>query len=212
MRKLALLFALTCAPAAWAQYGEIWFSAGETIYRNNGLGSFAVLGGSKNDIRLEDGFRFGFRVAFNGDSLFGHEVQYAYSRAQLAVTTPATTIGGATITTKQGMAAHIGGYNFLVYANHEGNRFRPFGTGGVHFANFVPPGASAYSGGGDNKFGFNYGGGLKVRVAGPFAIRLDVRQYTNPKPFQNTSRYGITTPANGWLRMNEFSAGFGMVF
>jgi opacity protein-like surface antigen len=207
MKKLALMFALLCAPAAWAQYGEFWFNAGETLYANNGLGSFALLGGNPDDVRLEDGFRFSFRVAFNGDSYFGHEVQYAYSRAQLAITSPGT----PSVTTKQGMAVHIGGYNFLVYANHEGNRFRPFGTGGVHFANYVPPGSSAYSGGGDNKFGFSYGGGLKVRVVGPWAVRFDVRQYTNPKPFQG-SRFGITTPANGWIRMNEFSAGFGIVF
>lgn len=206
MRKLALLFALACAPSAWAQYGEIWFSAGEMLYKNNGLGSFALLGGSTDDIRLEDGFRFGFRVAFNGDSLFGHEVQYAYNRAQFVIAQP-----GTSVTSKQGMAVHIGGYNFLLYANHEGNRFRPFATGGVHFANFVPPGSSAARGGGDNKFGFSYGGGLKVRVTGPIAVRVDLRQYTNPKPFQS-SRFGLPTTADGWIRMNELSAGVGFVF
>jgi opacity protein-like surface antigen len=202
MRKLALLFLLACAPAAWAQYGEIWFSGGEMFYKNAGLGTQATLGGSDNDVHLENGFRFAFRVALNGDSLFGHEVQYAYNRTQLVISSPS---GSA----KAGMAVHIGGYNFLLYANHEGNRFRPFATGGVHFANFVWPGLSAYSGGGDNKFGFSYGGGLKVRVRGPIALRIDARQYTNPKPFQhNYPLYG----AGGWIRMNELSAGVGFVF
>ena len=46
------------------------------------------------------------------------------------------------------MAIHQGGYNFLLYATPEGTRIRPFATGGVVFANYVPPGASATSGGG----------------------------------------------------------------
>jgi hypothetical protein len=211
MRKLALLFALACAPSAWAQYLEAWFNGGQTFYKNAGLGSFSVLGGSKDDLKLDDGFRFSIRLAFNGDSYFGHEVQYAYSRAQLVQTIPATTIGGTATTSKQGMAVHMGGYNFLAYANHEGNRFRPFATGGVGFMNFVPPGSSAYSGGGDNKFGFNYGGGLKIRARGPIGFRVDVRQYASGKPFQST-RFAIPTPAKGWIRMNEISAGVGMVF
>ncbi|MEI9811685.1 MAG: hypothetical protein WDO18_02990 [Acidobacteriota bacterium] len=62
------------------------------------------------------------------------------------------------------MAVHTGGYNYLIYANHEGNRVRPFATGGLQFSNYVPPGSSAYNGGGSNKFGFNYGGGVKVRA------------------------------------------------
>ncbi|MEI9811686.1 MAG: hypothetical protein WDO18_02995 [Acidobacteriota bacterium] len=80
MKKLALLLALASTPAAWAQYGEIWFSGGQTLFTNNGLGTLATIGGSKDDVKLKDGFRFGFRVAFNGDSYFGHEIQYAYSR------------------------------------------------------------------------------------------------------------------------------------
>jgi opacity protein-like surface antigen len=197
MKKLALLFLLACAtPAAWAQYGEIWFSGGQSLYSNNGLGTLSTVGGAKDDVSLGDGFRFGFRIGFNGDSLFGHEVQYAYSRAQLQ-------IKGAP---SQGMAIHNGGYNFLVYANHEGTRVRPFVTGGVGFSNFVPPGSSAYRGGGSNKFGVNYGGGVKVRVTGPWALRFDLRQYASPKP-----NFGLPL-SSGWIRTNEISAGIGFVF
>jgi len=200
MKKLALLFLLACStPSAWAQYGEIWFSAGQNFFTNNGLGTLSSIGGAKDDVSLSDGFRFGFRIAFNGDGLSGHEVQYAYNRTQLQ-------IGGQGFTpTKQGMAVHMGGYNYLLYANHEGNRVRPFATGGLGFANYVPPGSSASQGGGNNKFGFNYGGGVKVRVVGPYAVRFDVRQYTTPKPFS-------LPLASGWMKINEVSAGFGIVF
>ena len=73
MKKLALLFTLVCAaPAAWAQYGEVWFSAGQSMYQNSGLGTSAVVGGSQNDFKLGDGCRFAFRIGFNGDGLIGH--------------------------------------------------------------------------------------------------------------------------------------------
>jgi hypothetical protein len=196
MRKLAGVLFLACACSAWGQTFEVWFNGGQSLLSNKGLGSTitAAQGGTKNDFKLEDGFRFSFRMALNNDSHFGHEVQYAYSRTKLNA-----------FGSEQGMAIHQGGYNFLLYATPEGTRIRPFATGGVMFANYVPPGASAAQGGGDNKFGVNYGGGVKVRVTSMFGVRLDVRQYTTPKPFDLELR-------EGWLRQTEISAGFGVMF
>jgi hypothetical protein len=151
-------------------------------------------------------------MTLNNESHFGHEVQYAYSRTSLHIPaqpgTPATILSPGIApapASDQGMAIHQGGYNFLLYATNEGTRIRPFATGGVMFANYVPPGASATSGGGSNKFGFNYGGGVKMRITSLFGARLDVRQYTTPKPF------GLAL-AQGWLRQTEVSAGFGILF
>lgn len=194
MRKLAVMLFLACASSAWGQLFEVWFNGGQSLLSNKGLGTLAASGGSKNDVTLEDGFRFSFRMTLNNESHFGHEVQYAYSRTQLNI-----------LGAEQGMAIHQGGYNFLIYATPEGTRVRPFATGGVMFANYVPPGSSATSGGGDNKFGFNYGGGVKVRVTSLFGVRFDVRQYTTPKPFDLPLR-------EGWLRQTEVSAGFGVLF
>lgn len=196
MRKLVVVLFLACAGSAWGQFFEAWFNGGQSLISNKGLGSFlpAEQGGTKNDFQLEDGFRFSFRMDLNNDSHFGHEVQYAYSRTKL-------NSGGV----EQGMAIHQGGYNFLLYATPEGTRIRPFATGGVMFANYVPPGSSAAQGGGDNKFGVNYGGGVKMRITSLFGARLDVRQYTTPKPF------GLPL-AQGWLRQTEISAGFGVLF
>ena len=44
-----------------------------------------------------------------------------------------------------------------------------------------------------------------MRVTSLFGVRLDVRQYTTPKPF------GLSL-AQGWLRQTEVSAGFGVMF
>jgi hypothetical protein len=204
MRKIVVMAVLACAGAgsAWGQLFEVWFNGGQSLLSNKGLGTFNAdpttglpgPGATKNDVELEDGFRFSFRMALNNESHFGHEVQYAYSRTKL-------NSGGV----EQGMAIHQGGYNFLLYATNEGTRIRPFATGGVLFANYVPPGSSATSGGGDNKFGFSYGGGVKMRITSLFGARLDVRQATTPKPF------GLPL-ASGWLRQTEISAGFGVLF
>jgi len=194
MRKLAVVLVLTCAASAWGQSFEVWFNGGQSLMSNNGIGTLATFGGNKDDVKLDDGFRFSFRMTLNNDNRFGHEVQYAYNRTQLD-------ISGV----KQGMAIHQGGYNFLLYATKEGTRIRPFATGGIGFANFVPPGASPASGGGNSKFQVNYGGGVKVHVASIFGVRLDVRQYTSPKPFS-------LPLAEGWLRQTEISGGFGVQF
>jgi len=214
-----MLLFLAGAGSAWGQLFEVWFNGGESLMSNKGLGTTnvdangnALPGATQNDVQLGDGFRFSFRMTLNNESHFGHEVQYAYSRTSLTVPaqpgTPATLFTAAipgTPASSQGMAIHQGGYNFLLYATNEGTRIRPFATAGVGFANYVPPGSSAASGGGSNKFGFNYGGGVKVRVTHLFGLRLDVRQYTTPKPFN-------LALASGWLRQTEISAGFGVIF
>ena len=198
MRKLAVVLFLACAGSAWGQLFEVWFNGGQSLLSNKGLGSDlpASAGGLKDDFALEDGFRFSFRMDLNNESHFGHEVQYAYSRTKLDEP------GSPPL----GMAIHQGGYNFLLYATNEGTRIRPFATGGVMFANYVPPGSSATSGGGNNKFGVNYGGGVKVRLTSLFGVRVDVRQYTTPKPFS------LPYLRQGWLRQTEVSAGFGVMF
>ena len=56
-------------------------------------------------------------------------------------------------------------------------------------------------GGGSNKIGYNYGGGVKVRIS-RILIRLDVRQYVQGKPFDFPGQ-------SGNISLLEISAGFG---
>ncbi len=201
MKKLLVAFFALTAASAWAQSGEFWFSAGESILSNRGIGS-PVLNGTSNDVQLDNGFRFGFRFAFNTGEHIGHEIQYAYSRTDFVDNTGFLLgqVGSA------GMAIHTGGYNFLYYATKEGSRIRPFATGGLHFNNYVPPGSSATSGGGSTKFGLNYGAGVKVNITNLLGVRFDVRQYETPKP-----DFGLFL-RNGWLGQTEISAGIGVHF
>jgi hypothetical protein len=185
------LFALVCP----AQLLEVGVHGGQHRFSRAALGSSSSTAGAPNEYSLDGGFRLGFRMTTNSDTYFGHEFGYAYNRTQLVFDSTGE---------QQGMATHQGMYNFLTYATREGKTIRPFATGGVHFSNFVQPGASATQGGGSTKFGVNYGGGVKIRVHPMFLIRMDVRQYGTPKPYPLFNR-------SGWIRQTEYSVGFSFV-
>ena len=205
MRKLAILLFLACASTASAQYAEFWFNYGRSVINNGNLGTGQQFGGSPDDFKLGNGFRFRLTMGINNDRYFGHEVHYAYSRTQLEQRVLDQT--GNPTYVGQGMGIHQGGYNFLLYGTREGTRIRPFVTGGVLFANFVLPGSSALQGGGNTKYGFSYGAGVKYRVTGKWAIRFDLRQIATGKPY---GKYFALQ--SGWFKQTAITGGFGVVF
>jgi opacity protein-like surface antigen len=191
MRQATFVFLLLfTAVTAFSQVAEIGFSGGASVLSNAKLVPADTTTGQA-EAKLENGFRLGFRVTVNPYRFLGHEVGYAYNRMNL-------NYDGASY----GMGTHQGFYNFLIYAAPEGSRVRPFIAAGPQFSNFTFPGASAMQGGGTMKFGVNYGAGVKTKVAEKWLIRLDFRQYMSPKPDW------FTTKPEGWLRINEISAGF----
>ena len=192
----------------WAQSRELWVSAGGSILshteKNERLGSPSP-DGDLGDVRIGNGYRFGFRFAFNSNRHIGHEIQYAYNRTRFTDNDGSILrdVGSA------GTAFHQGGYNFLYYftrANEE-SKMRPFATGGLHFSDFVLPGIGAVQGS-SVKAGFNYGAGLKLRVSTLFSVRFDLREYETGKPNWN----GLLLRQNGLLHQTEASAGFGFFF
>jgi opacity protein-like surface antigen len=188
MKFLSLAF--LCLPAMLlGQSAEFAVTGGVSRLNNNNIGNL----GSTN-YSLKDGWRFGFRTTLNTWRYIGQEFGYGYNRTQLS--------DGQT---DLGMAIHQGFFNFLLYATPDGSRIRPFLAGGGHFNNYTPPGTSVTSGGGSTKLGFNYGAGVKYRITPIFAIRFDVRNYQNGKPF------GFLTNRNGLIGQLEVSAGFGLV-
>lgn len=177
-----------------AQSAEFFAIGGVSRLNNSNIGTLVDANGSTN-YSLADGWRIGFRMTLNNWRFFGHEFGYGYNRTKLQVNGEG-----------QGMAIHQGLYNFLAYATPEGSKVRPFAAGGAHFNTYTPPGTSVTSGGGSTKFGFNYGGGVKVKITDIFAIRLDVRQYQNGKPFGE-----VLQNRRGMLGQLEISVGFGLV-
>ena len=179
--KNTLLLSLFLLPGAvFAQSFEAGVSGGVSRFSNGDLGE---------GYKLDDGFRLTFRMGFNPYRYIGGEVGYAYNR---------TSLSDSTSGQGQGMAVHQGIGAMLLHATPEGSRVRPFAAGGVHFSNFVPPGQTAQYGQGQTKYGFNYGGGIKVKVTGPWQVRFDIRQYNTGIPF------GLRT---GRFKQNEISAG-----
>lgn len=185
------------------RFGQVVFLlAASAAFCHGQVAEFGLGGGvnrlSSKDLgsgyALDDGWRLIFRLTLNNWRFFGNEFGYAYNRTRLNFF--GQDAGG--------MAIHQGFYHFLAYATPEGTRVRPFFSGGGHFSNFVPPGASATQGQGDNKFGVNYGGGIKTRVSERFLFRVDVRQWLQGKPFDLPG-------ATGKLKINEISAGLSFV-
>jgi hypothetical protein len=192
--RSASLFLLSAA-YAWAQSAEFSITGGTSRLNNKSLGQL-VGGGVAQQYSITDGWRLGFRSTLNNWRFFGHEFGYGYNRTQLREDISRQEFG---------MAIHQGFYNILAYGTRDGSTVRPFAAVGGHFNTYTPPGTSVTSGGGSTKFGFNYGGGLKVRVTHIFAIRFDVRNYHNAKPFD------FLVNRSGMIRQLEVSAGFGLV-
>jgi opacity protein-like surface antigen len=197
--SLFLLVLAAAVSVAFGQSFEASVSGGVSRLTNNVLGPDIISSGAaaNSNIKLNDGFRLGFLLGFNTYSHFGYEFGYAYNRTHLHLDGPPVT--------DLGMAIHQGFADALLYATPEKFKVRPFAAAGVHFSNFVQPGASAQYGQGENKFGVNYGGGIKVRVASNWQVRFDFRQYETSKP-----TFGIFHPS-GRLLQNEISVGVGFV-
>ncbi|HTB13197.1 MAG TPA: outer membrane beta-barrel protein [Bryobacteraceae bacterium] len=203
MRLPLAIVALAFSGAAFAQSGEFWFSAGESILFNNGLGTTDPVLGTPNDFSLGNGFRFGFLFDLDTRDHLGYEISYFYSRSSLNDNIPNQQ-------SSTGMGMHTVSGDVLWHLIKRDSRVRPFVIGGLGFTNFVPPGSSAASGGGSNEFQVNYGAGVKFKVGSKWGkdwgIRADVRDFQYfSKPF------GLFM-ANGKLNQLGATVGFGLLF
>src|ERR1035438_9151353 len=173
MKRFLPVLLILFGNALRAQSGELWFSGGVSILENQNIGS-PYSDGQSGDVRLGDGFSAGIRLTFNSSGHIGHEIEYAYNRTSVTDVTGVVLGAPGSV----GMAIHQGGYNLLYYfpAMNEERKVRPFVTGGVHISDSVLPGAATLSRT-SVKPGFNFGGGVKVRISTLFAVRFDLRQY-----------------------------------
>lgn len=188
---------------AWAQSFEASISGGVSRFGGAQLGT-PNSDPTSGQYVMKDGFRLAFRMTLNTWRFFGNEFGYAYNHTSLDVPaiTSSTGLAGTTTTpaTSISVPIHQGFYNFLAYATPEGTRIRPFAAGGVQFSGFFPPGTSIYYGNQVTKYGFNYGGGLKVRLTAIWGVRLDARFYNMGKPFNFYNQ-------SGRLVQQEYSVG-----
>lgn len=196
---VVLLLAL--AMPALPQSAELGISAGYGRLGENDISVTQVAAiGSTDTYSISNGVRIGARMGFNTRRFIGHEVSYAYQHARLDF--QATVPEGTETGDIGAIRAHHMYYNGLLHAAPTGFPVRPFVTGGGGFSSFFLPGISSFSGYGNTKFGYNYGGGIKLNFY-QYGIRFDVRNHVTGKPF------GDYLPnVEGKLNNTEFSVTF----
>src|SRR5881409_1567303 len=113
MRLRSVVF-LLCAASASAQVGEVSLSFGDSLFKDNKLGSTSDL---LTQFKVVDGFRVTARLTLNTKRFIGHEFGYGYSHSKLGI------VGAPD---EASMPVHQGFYDFLVYGLPEGSPVRPF--------------------------------------------------------------------------------------
>ena len=190
---------LALAAVGRAQSAEVAITGGWSSFNDSNIGFFGLDAATGEQVNIDNGIRIGGRLSMNRWFL-GHEISYAWQKSTLH-------IEGSEGSQSSGMSIQNFYYNFVAHATPQGTAIRPFVTAGVGVSTFFPPGASSLSGGGNNKFGYNYGGGLKFRLSEKFGIRFDVRDHVTGRPFDD---FFQTT--SGKLHNTEYSAGFALLF
>jgi opacity protein-like surface antigen len=180
LAPLLLLSGLLAAPAA-AQYAEIGITGGYSRFTNSRIAEFTQFGGGGTSYDIDNGIRIGVRMSFDLKEFFAHELAYAWQRSGLTQTEFGE--GFSESLDLGSMSAHNYYYSLVAHATRQGSVVRPFVSGGGGFTSFVPPGGSALRGGGQTKFGYTYGAGLKFKLSDRYGFRLDVRDHVTSKPF-----------------------------
>jgi len=183
------------ATSAAAQSGEATAFVGIAHVRDGDLGSIGL---AAQEVRLDHGMRAGVRLGLNSGALTGHELSYAFERHHLQ-------IAGAEESRARTQQFY---YNFVFHATPRAAAIRPFVTGGLGYANVSPGSGGIFTdAAGANKFGYNYGGGLKVKVSRLFGLRFDVRDHVTGKP-----NFLDLPGVEGRLHSIEYSVGFSLLF
>jgi opacity protein-like surface antigen len=168
---LGALAVLTTAPASAQGNYDLGFFAGTSRYSGRDIGTF-----EGEQVRIKNGWNFGLRATSVPEEYLGWEVGYAYNRTGFEDGLVVQALNG-----QSGFAQHQGFGRFMFFPIK--GRVRPFASGGVHFGNFAFPGSSAAQGGGENKWGINYGGGVRFLVSDRYSVRLDYQMFNTGKPF-----------------------------
>lgn len=178
-----------------AQSGELTVFGGRSHVGDADLGE---VGFAAQKIALEGGFKAGARLSLNGSTFFGHELSYGFERHNLSVAG------------QDEAKAHVQQffYDFVVHLTPRAVPIRPFVLAGAGFSSFSPRQEGVFAAAaGETKLGYNYGGGLKVKLAPMFGLRFDFRDHVTGKPNL------LDLPnVDGRLHSLEYSAGLSFLF
>lgn len=153
------------------------------------------------------------------------EASYGFGRNNLAVTDFYNS-GTLNQRTEYGIQRQRVSADVIAHASNLFKGVRPYLAAGVEFDRFAPTGSGAalaaspgFNGvpnavlAPDDKFGFNIGGGLDVKLVRRLALRLDARDHITGTPTYGlpsavSSTYTAYYPIQGRAHDVEYSAGF----
>ncbi len=222
---VALAVSLVCSTLASAQATqdlELNIFAGFSAHTKNGyeIGAPQSLTPVRGSFSLDQVIRSGIRANVYTRGHWGEEFYYSFEQSDVHIarqTKPAAVVDLP-------IQIHNIGINALYYIDDdEQRRTRPFLSVGVGAMVYRPtPEAKqialdpfrANLGDFDqsNELTFNYGGGIKTRVAPRFGLRLDVRGFVNRNPSfgfprRSNDPNAVVLPTEGAIHNLEASAG-----
>ncbi len=210
MRTLlsAGLFVLLVSGAAWAQPYEISVSAGIPRWGGAALGSSSPESPKDDDTKIKGEIGYGARITLNSKGYYGHEFGYIRNRATLEA--KLRTEKGGEVVKQDRINTWQAFYNFVIYFMPRGERWRPFMTGGLGMHRYGNPSFVEWTGDSTRNYGFNYGGGLKIKLFNHALLRLDVRDHIGGKPFD--LQFKDNQFSGGLMHQLETSGGISITF
>jgi opacity protein-like surface antigen len=166
-----------------AQTWEVSPFAGYLRLLKKPLGSLNTSSPKDDDTKLtarQPGY--GVSVTMNTHGYYGVEVGILRSRARIDSNIVPASGGDAVLETATVTQNQVF-LNGICYFMPRGEWFRPYVTAGVDVQFWSTPGVPDWAGGSSKNIGFNYGGGVKLRIFKPVYFRLDVRDILAGSPY-----------------------------
>ncbi len=157
---------------------------------------------------------YGVRLTLNTKGYYGHEVSYSVQHMGFLTNYSTTESDGtafSAVLTDRVKVEELS-YNFLCYFMPRGERFRPFVTAGMEAFQWGAPHFAEWPGGGSRNEGFNFGGGLKIKLFKHGLMRLDLRESVSGRPYGQLSFSPDTPPPGGLMHMYQATIGFSIGF
>ena len=157
---------------------------------------------------------YGARLTWNSKGYYGMEVglsvQHMGFLTNYSTTASDGTVFSAVLTDRVKVAQ--ASYNFLCYFMPRGERWRPFATAGLEGTEYNAPHFPEWPGGGSKELGFNFGGGVKLKLFKHALMRLDLRDSMTARPYGQLQFSQNSLPPGGLMQIWEASLGFSATF
>lgn len=175
------------------------------------LGSISAENMTDADVRIKGHESYGGSITINTKGYYGHEFGYVRHVTDLKSTNRATVGDVLQVTeSKDRITVHEAYYNFLIYFMPNGERWRPFITGGAQAYDWRRPHIANWTTGYTRHYGANWGGGIKLVPVKHTLVRFDLRDLLGGKPYK--LNFATASKSGGSIHLIEASAGVSITF